>query len=227
MTVEILAIATKIAEELKVKVSQVETAIRLLDDGATVPFIARYRKERTGNLDEVAIQNVIEAKEEWDAIVKRQKYIVSEIDRQGKLSPDLTKLIFSTFRMEELEDIYLPYKQKKKTKATIAKDAGLEPLADILWDLGHGLGELAAQVTLETLAGTFVNAEKGMKDVAAVLAGAQDITINDWVSVVVGQYIHKILYREPIETFLTFISADTLTIRSLPVCKSEIEAYLP
>lgn len=144
-------------------------------EGATVPFMARYRKERTGNLDEVQIQLVLDAQEEWDTLLKRQKFIVSEIDKQGKLNPELTKQIFSTFRLEILEDLYLPYKIKKKTKAVVAKEAGLEPLADILWDLGHGVGELGAQVTLEALATPFVITEKGVKDVPHALQGVQDI----------------------------------------------------
>lgn len=158
-----------------ISIPSAEAVIALASEGATVPFMARYRKERTGNLDEVQIQKTLDAKEEWDNLLKRQKFIVSEIDKQGKLNPELTKTIFSTFRMEALEDIYLPYKLKKKTKAVMAREAGLEPLADIIWDLGHGVGELSSGVTLEALAQPFVLTEKGVKDTAAALQGVQDI----------------------------------------------------
>src|SRR5215510_12864188 len=89
-----------------------QAVLRLSEEGATVPFIARYRKEQTGNLDEVAIRQVVEAKESWDEIVKRQAFIVSVIDEQGKLTPELRETILSTFDLARLEDIYLPFKQK-------------------------------------------------------------------------------------------------------------------
>src|SRR4051794_25644911 len=115
-----------------------DAVLRLSQEGGTVPFIARYRKEQTGNLDEVAIQNVINAKERWDEILKRQAFIVEEIARQGKLSDELKSNILGTFNLDSLEDLYLPYKVKRKTKATMAKEAGLEPLADWIWNVGHG-----------------------------------------------------------------------------------------
>ena len=108
--------------------------LRLAEGGATVPFIARYRKEQTGALDEVAIRAVIDGKESWDDIVKRQAYVVGEIERQGKLTPELRDKILGTFDMTALEDMYLPYKQKRKTKAVMAREAGLQPLADWLWN---------------------------------------------------------------------------------------------
>ena len=99
-----------------------------------MPFIARYRKEQTGNLDEVAIQSVLDAKETWDAVVHRKTFIVEEIDRQGKLTPELKERILATFELERLEDLYLPYKPKRKTKAMAAREAGLEPLAEWMWE---------------------------------------------------------------------------------------------
>src|SRR4051812_48602655 len=87
-----------------------EAVLKLAEGGATVPFIARYRKEQTGNLDEVAIRNVLEGKERWEEIVKRQAFIVEEIERQGKLTPALKDQILATFDLAALEDIYLPYK---------------------------------------------------------------------------------------------------------------------
>ena len=112
--------------------------LALAAEGATVPFIARYRKEQTGALDEVGIQKVIDTKEKWDNLLKRQAFIVEEIERQKKLTPELKDKVMTTFDADLLEDIYLPYKQKRKTKAAMAKEAGLEPLADWIWNCGHG-----------------------------------------------------------------------------------------
>ena len=114
-----------------VSLHHANSVIHLSGEGATVAFIARYRKEQTGNMDEVTIQKVIEAKEELESTLKRQAFILGEIKEQKKLTPDLEKLIGSTFDIDRLEEIYLPFKQKRKTKAMQAKEAGLEPLA--LW----------------------------------------------------------------------------------------------
>lgn len=151
------------------------SVLSLADEGATIPFIARYRKEVTGNLDEVAIQTSIDAKERWDEIIKRQTFIVEEIERQEKMTPELKEKILGCFNQDQLEDLYLPYKQKRKTKAVIAKEAGLEPLADWIWKCGHGELTLEAGQTLELFAATFLNEEKKINDAAAALQGAQDI----------------------------------------------------
>src|SRR3954468_1288632 len=153
-----------------------QAILALAEGGATVPFIARYRKEQTGNLDEVVIRAVIDAKERWDDLIKRQAFIVEEITRQGKLTPELEAKVRGTFDPVALEDIYLPYKQKRKTKAQAAREAGLEPLAEWLWACGHGLADAAGD-TPEARAATFVDAEKGIADAAAALAGATDIVI--------------------------------------------------
>ena len=158
-----------------ISVHSADAVLKLTEEGATLPFIARYRKEQTGNLDEVAIQKVIEAKERWDDITKRQTFIVEEIERQGKLTDDLKNKILSTFQLDSLEDIYLPYKQKRKTKATIAKEAGLEPLADWIWNCGHGLEAPQPGQTLDLFAFTFRNEEMKINDAAAAISGAQDI----------------------------------------------------
>ncbi|MBL8171333.1 MAG: RNA-binding transcriptional accessory protein [Acidobacteria bacterium] len=149
--------------------------LKLVEEGGTVPFIARYRKEQTGNLDEVAIQTSIDAKERWDEIIKRQAFIVEEIERQGKLTDELKEKILSTYNLDSLEDIYLPYKQKRKTKATIAKEAGLEPLANWIWDCGHGAVTPEVGQTLDVYALAFYNPEKNINDAATAIAGAQDI----------------------------------------------------
>jgi protein Tex len=159
----------------EISIASAASVLGLVAEGATLPFIARYRKEQTGNLDEVAIQNIIDADERWNEIIKRQSFILEEIERQGKLTDELKEKILSTFNLEQLEDLYLPYKQKRKTKATMAKEAGLEPLADWIWDCGHGAQTAEPGQTLESYAGNFLNEEKGIKDAAAAIQGAQDI----------------------------------------------------
>lgn len=154
-----------------------DAVLKLTAEGGTVPFIARYRKEQTGNLDEVAIQQVIDAKERWDEIIKRQTFIVEEIERQGKLTDELKNKILATFNLDSLEDIYLPYKQKRKTKATMAKEAGLEPLADWVWNIGHGLVAAEPGQLLDVFALAFYNEEAKITDAAAAIQGAQDILI--------------------------------------------------
>ncbi len=154
-----------------------EAVLKLVAEEATVPFIARYRKEQTGNLDEVAIQKVIDAKEEWEKIVKRQEFILGEIDHQKKLTPELKQKISATFDLNLLEDLYLPYKQKRKTKAALAREAGLEPLADWIWDCAQGTAKPEPGQTLDLWALTFRNEEKDVKDAAAAIQGAQDILI--------------------------------------------------
>jgi len=160
-----------------IKTASCDAVLKLSAEGATLPFIARYRKEQTGNLDEVAIQAVIDGKERWDEILKRQKHILSEIETQKKLTPELKSKIETTFQLEVLEDIYLPFKQKRKSKAAMAKDAGLEPLADWIWNCGHGTEAPLTGQTLEIWAFTFRNEEKGIKDAETAIAGAQDILI--------------------------------------------------
>src|SRR4051812_3166247 len=154
-----------------------DAVLRLAGEGGTVPFIARYRKEQTGNLDEVAIQQVLEAKERWDQILKRQSFIVEEIERQGKLTDELKGKISDTFNLDSLEDIYLPYKVKRKTKAAIAREAGLEPLAEWIWNLGHGIAAAEPGQLLATYALAFYNADAKITDPATAIQGAQDLLI--------------------------------------------------
>ena len=135
----------------------IEAVLALQAEGATLPFIARYRKEQTGNLDEVKIQKIMDLKEEWDEVLNRQGYILSEIQKQGKLTDELKSKIASTFDKNLLEDLYLPYKQKRKSKATLAKEAGLEPLAEWIWGVAHGTVEPVEGQTLDLWAFTFKN----------------------------------------------------------------------
>jgi protein Tex len=158
-----------------IPVASAKAVLALSEGGATLPFIARYRKEQTGNLDEVAIQNVLEAKESWDAVVHRKKFICEEIEKQGKLTPELKEKILGTYDLDRLEDLYLPYKLKRKTKAMVAREAGLEPLAEWMWLVSHeDGGEL---VPLADKAAAFVAPDKNVATVDQAIEGARDIVI--------------------------------------------------
>lgn len=126
-----------ISKELGFAAQKVKNVIELLDGGATIPFIARYRKEATGSMDEVAIGNIKDLYEKLKAILQRKETIIASIEEQGKLTPELKQRIDNCFDAVELEDIYLPYRPKRRTRATIAKERGLEPLADIIWNQQH------------------------------------------------------------------------------------------
>ncbi len=127
-----MAITKNIAKELEINENSVENTIQLLKDDATIPFIARYRKEKTGNLDETQIKNIKERFEYYTELEKRKQTVLQTVKDQGKLTPALEKEILSCTEKQKLEDIYLPYKPKKRTRATIAKEKGLEPLADLI-----------------------------------------------------------------------------------------------
>lgn len=152
-----------------------KAVLELKADGATVPFIARYRKEKTGNLDEVQIRQIIEAEEEYNEVLKRKEFVLKEIGEQGNLTDELKARIESSWTLSEIEELYRPFKKKKKTKATLAREAGLEPLADWIWALGHG--EDNAGITLEVKAKEFLNAEKKFATYEEVLRGATNIII--------------------------------------------------
>ena len=123
----------KIAEELNIRETQVEATVKLIDEGNTIPFIARYRKEVTGNLSDEILRDLGERLTYLRNLEKRKEEIVRLIDEQGKLTDELTIKIAETMVLSELEDIYRPYKPKKRTRATIAKEKGLEPLANIIY----------------------------------------------------------------------------------------------
>ncbi len=159
----------KIAQELGVREQQVEAAVTLLDGGATVPFIARYRKELTGALDDAQLRTLEERLIYLRELEERRSAILDSICEQGKLDAALEASILAADSKARLEDIYLPYKPKRRTKAEIAKEAGLEPLADLL------LGE--PQNDPKKVAKGFVDAEKGVPDAAAALEGARAILV--------------------------------------------------
>ncbi|MDI6635710.1 Tex family protein [Pantoea dispersa] len=156
-----------IAGELKARADQVDAAIRLLDEGNTVPFIARYRKEVTGGLDDTQLRTLESRLGYLRELEERRQSILKSIEDQGKLTPELATAINGTLNKTELEDLYLPYKQKRRTRGQIAIEAGLEPLAETLWN--------DASQDPEQLAARYVDADKGVADVRAALDGARYI----------------------------------------------------
>ena len=158
----------KIAEELNIRESQVEATVKLIDDGNTIPFIARYRKEVTGNLSDEILRDLGERLTYLRNLEKRKEEIIRLIDEQGKLTDELTVKIASTMVLSELEDIYRPYRPKKRTKATIAKEKGLEPLANIIYLQKE-------KKDIYEIAKEFVNEEKGIETPELAIQGAQDI----------------------------------------------------
>ena len=160
-----------IAQTLGIRTGQVSNTITLLDEGATVPFISRYRKERTGSLDEVQVLNIKEQHEKYTELEKRKETVLKTIDEQNLLTPELKNRIENCFDAVELEDIYLPYKPKRRTKATIAREKGLEPLAKIIMK--------QLERSIESRAFSFLN--ENVKTVEDALEGARDI-IAEWIS---------------------------------------------
>ena len=156
-----------IASELNITYQQVEATTQLLDEGGTVPFISRYRKEVTGSLDEVQVAAVRDRIEQLRELDKRREAILASMTEMGKLTPELETKIKAAETMAVLEDIYLPFKPKRRTRATIAREKGLEPLADKLF--------LQEKFDLDAFAATFINDEKGVKTLEEALAGARDI----------------------------------------------------
>lgn len=153
-----------------------QAVLELAAEGGTVPFIARYRKEKTGGLDEVQIRQIIEANETLAEVNKRRAFILKEIEGQGNLTGELKVRIEKSIDLGDLEEIYRPFKRKKKTKATIAREAGLELLADWIWKQGHG--EVLDETTLEVKAKDFLNPSAGFVTYETVLKGAQDIIVD-------------------------------------------------
>ena len=165
-------ILRQLADELKVRPAQVAAAVDLLDGGATVPFIARYRKEATGGLDDVHLRELEARLGYLRELEDRRITVLKSIDEQGKLTPDLRSAIEAAATKQDLEDLYLPYKPKRRTKGAIAREAGLEPLADRLF----------TDPTLEPLAeaAAFLNPDAGFADAHAVLDGVRDLLSERW-----------------------------------------------
>lgn len=163
----------QIAKEFSLQVKYVKAVANLLQEGSTVPFISRYRKEMTGSLDEVMITNIRERLAQLQELDARREAIISSIEKQGKLSLELMQAIVSAETLAQLEDIYLPFKPKRKTRASVAKEKGLEPLAQRIFD--------QEKLDLEKVAAEFISTDKGVGDFQEALAGARDI-IAEWIS---------------------------------------------
>lgn len=163
-----------IAKELKISDKQVAATVSLLDDGATVPFLSRYRKEATGGLDEVMITSIRDRIAQLRELDKRRDVILASLEEQGKLTDVLQGQVHAATTMTELEDIYLPFRPKRRTRAMIAKERGLEPLALSLW-------AQEAQLHVETEAQKYLNPELSVETVDDALAGARDI-MAEWIS---------------------------------------------
>ena len=155
-----------LAQELGLKKQQVETVLELTAEGNTIPFIARYRKEKTGNLDETQIKAIIDMDKSLTALQDRKETVLAKIEAQGKLTDQLKAAIEAAEKLADVEELYLPYKEKRRTKATIAREAGLFPLARLILQNSSNLKDEAEKLTSEA----FPTADKA-------LAGAVDILV--------------------------------------------------
>ena len=164
---------SKIASELNVSPRQVQATVTLLEGGATVPFIARYRKEATGSLDEVSITSIRDRWHQLQELEKRRAAVLDSLKEQGKLTKELEEKVLAAETMTVLEDIYLPFRPKRRTRATVAKEKGLEPLAQLIMEQGI--------IDPEKEAKAYVDPEKKVESVEDALAGARDI-IAEWVN---------------------------------------------
>ena len=171
-----------IQKQLNIPTKSIDSTLQLLSEDCTIPFIARYRKDRTGNLDEVAIENIFKLNKQFDEITKRKESILKSIEEQNALTPELKQKIEQSFDLQELEDFYLPYKKRKKTKADTAREKGLEPLAKIIMSQRND--------DVEFLASKYLT--KDVVDEAEALQGARDI-MAEWINE--NLYIRKNLRR--------------------------------
>jgi uncharacterized protein len=164
-----------IASQLNIKVSQVQAVLDLFDEAATIPFIARYRKDKTGGLDEVQIQQIEEASKFIKTFTERKEFIEKAITEQGKMTDELQKKLDAATTLAALEDIYLPYKPKRKTKAQTAKENGLEPLSIIMLAQGSEDVEQTAAQYLNDKITTNDEALSGARDIIAELINENDV----------------------------------------------------
>ena len=187
------SITRELSHELGLKEWQIENVVTLLDGGATIPFLSRYRKEKTGSLDEVSLMDIRDQLEQRRELEKRREYILKTIGDQGNLTDELKQEIESAGTMAVLEDLYLPYKPKRRTRATQAREKDLEPLAKIIFEQQN--------LDIEKAANTYVNPEKNVNDMEEALQGARDI-IAEWISedAQVRENLRKLFYHEGVLT---------------------------
>ncbi|WP_396141487.1 Tex family protein [Flavobacterium sp.] len=180
-----------IQNQTNIAPKSIEATIKLLSEDCTIPFISRYRKDQTGNLDEVQIESISKLNKQFEEIVKRKESILKSIEEQNALSPELKSKIESSFDLQELEDLYLPYKKKKKTKADVARENGLEPLAKIIMSQRND--------DIEFLASNYLNANVKNEDEA--LQGARDI-IAEWINenIFIRKNLRRLFQRKAVIT---------------------------
>ncbi|MES9832199.1 MAG: Tex family protein [Candidatus Thiodiazotropha sp. DIVDIV] len=167
-----MSIAQRIADELSVRINQVDAVVGLLEGGATVPFIARYRKEATGGLDDTQLRNLVERLDYLRELEERRDAVIKSVQEQGKLNSELKAAFLAADTKTRLEDLYLPYKQKRRTKAQIAREAGLAPLAEALLN--------DPTLDPQQQAESFLDSEKGVADIDAALDGAKQILMEQF-----------------------------------------------
>ena len=202
-------IIKKISEELEVKQTQVQAAVDLLDEGCTVPFIARYRKEKTGALNDEQLRKLHERLTYLRNLEEKKQTVIASIEEQEKMTPELMKEIEAVETMVALDDLYRPYRPKRRTRATIAKEAGLEPLAELIL-------EQKTDKSMEETAQDYVNPEKGVEDVAQAVQGASDI--------IAEQISDSADYRTWIRE-MTFKNGTLKSVAKDPEAKSVYENY--
>lgn len=172
-----LLIPEVLAEELQLSLPNVQNALNLYTEGATVPFIARYRKEQTGEMNEIVLRNLFDRFEYLTELEERKTTIIESIKQQGKLTNELQQRIAACLQKNELEDLYLPFKPKRRTRATVAREKGLEPLAEIIgsYNQPRSHGEMPTFPGLQQLAEQYISIEKGVTTTQEALQGASDI----------------------------------------------------
>ncbi|HCF04401.1 Tex family protein [Flavobacterium sp.] len=176
-----------IAKSVATAAINIQKTVQLLNEDCTIPFISRYRKDQTGNLDEVVIEQIAKLNKQYDELIKRKESILKTIEEQGQLSPELAKKLQDSFDLQELEDLYLPFKKKKKTKADVARENGLEPLATIIFaQKNDNIDFISTQYINENV----INEE-------AALQGARDI-IAEWINenIHVRQQLRRLFQRK-------------------------------
>lgn len=177
-----MELAARIAAELGIQAERVVSAVKLLDEGNTIPFLARYRKEQTGNLDEEQLRTISERAEYLRNLDTRRAEVLASLEEQGVLTPELAAAVGAAATLQRLEDVYRPYRPKRRTRASVAREQGLEPLAEWLLERARARGTAAGEVAagaVEAFAEQFVDAELGVESVETALAGARDIIAED------------------------------------------------
>ena len=212
-------INTVIAKELDIKLGQVESVSHLLDEGNTIPFIARYRKEATGELDEVVLRAIEEKLRYYRSLEERKGEILRLIEEQGKLTDELKNAILQAAKLQDVEDLYRPYRQKRRTRATIAEEKGLRPLAELI------LKQELARGDMDAILAPYVQPEKGVESAADAQAGALDI-IAQWIAddAKIRALVRGISEREGL--LVTDVDYQ-LSLQELPVSKYELYYDFP